>query len=98
LQTVPKARLCARVVLASLPAGSGGSGGADLIAALAALKAVLGRKWSAVTAIQYMSECQAEFADECGLPQERAGLLWAHLLAKVLADGAQPRGGSAVHS
>ena len=90
---LPKARLCARVVLASLPAGPGATGMEDLVAALAALKAGLGQKWSAVTAIQYMSGRQAEFAAECGLSQERAGLLWAHLVAKALADGAQPLGG-----
>ena len=90
---LPKARLCARVVLASLPSGPGASGGADLVAALAALKAGLGQKWSAVTAIQYMSGRQAEFAAECGLPQERVGLLLAHFVAKGVADGAQPLGG-----
>lgn len=90
---LPKARLCARVVLAALAEDPSASGGADLVAALAALKADLGQRWSAVTAIQYMSGRQAEFAAECGLPQERAGLLWAHLVAKALADGAQPLGG-----
>ena len=90
---LPKARLCARVVLATLAEDPAAPGGADLVAALAALKAGLGQKWSAVIAIQYLFGREAEFVAVCGLPQERAGLLWAHLVAKALADGAQGLGG-----
>lgn len=89
---LPKTRLCARVVLASLPIEARPEGGDDLQPALQALKAGLGPRWSAVTSFQFMSGRQAEFAAECGLPEERVSLLWAHLLAKKAIDVASANG------
>ena len=79
---LPKARLCAFVVLSSVePLGEGVAA-----QAIADLKAALGSNWSATTAFQYMSGRQAEFATECGTRAEQPSLFLAHLIAKEVAS------------
>lgn len=79
---LPKARLCANVILAA------GDGESAMALAVAQLKQGLGNNWSPVTALQFMSGRRAEFAAECAAPTEQAQLYLAHLVAKqVCSDG-----------
>lgn len=77
---LPKARLCAAVVLALLAEES------DFDAAVSKLKASQGSNWSYVTALQYMSGRQAKLAAECGLIDEQEGMLLAHRLAEAICN------------
>ena len=77
---LPKARLCADVVLSVV------SGDADLELAISKLKAGLGNNWSHVTAFQFMSGRQAKFAAECSRTEEQAPMLLAHQLAEVFCN------------
>lgn len=77
---LPKARLCAAVVLAMAREEE------DTEKAVAELKAGLGHTWSYVTALQYMSGRQAMFAAECGEGVEQTAMLLAHTFAKAVCD------------
>ncbi len=77
-QELPKARLCARVVLALL------ADEAQFHQAEAELKAALGGNWSYVTAVQFMSGRQARLCADCASPQEQEPMLLAHQLAESL--------------
>lgn len=78
----PKARLCARVVLAIL------CDDAEFDRAIAELKAALGANWSHVSAIQFMSGRQSLFCAECAPVHEQQDLRLAHHLACGLCDEA----------
>lgn len=73
---LPKARLCANVILAAV------DGENAMESAVAQLKQGLGNNWSPVTALQFMSGRRGEFAADCAAPQEKAQLYLAHLVAK----------------
>jgi hypothetical protein len=73
---LPKARLCANVILSAVD-GENAMG-----SAVAQLKQGLGNNWSPVTALQFMSGRGGEFAADCAAPQEQAQLYLAHLVAK----------------
>lgn len=73
---LPKARLCANVILAAV------DGENAMESAVAQLKQGLGNNWSPVTALQFMSGRRGEFAADCAAPQEQAQLYLAHLVAK----------------
>lgn len=77
---LPKARLCAAVVLAVTRSES------EFDSAIVALKAGLGPNWSCATAFQFMSGRQALFAAECGLPDEQPLLLAAQHLAEMVCN------------
>ncbi|ABM33312.1 hypothetical protein QRO08_11780 [Paracidovorax citrulli] len=79
---LPLIRSAAQVVLAWI-ADDG-----DLPSALAAMKAMHGTNWSLTTALQVLSGRRGQFAAECGLPDERARLFLAHLVAKSTCSGA----------
>lgn len=79
-QELPKARLCARVVLAAFE-------GDDAVqTAVVQLKSSAGNNWSPVTALQFMSGRRGEFAADCADPGEQVELRLAHLLAKKLCS------------
>lgn len=78
---LPLIRSVAHVVLAWV-ADDG-----DLPSALAAMKAMHGTSWSLTTALQVLSGRRGQFAAECGLPDERARLFLAHLVAKSTCSG-----------
>lgn len=73
---LPKARLCANVILAAV------DGENAVESAVAKLKQGLGNNWSPITALQFMSGRRGEFAADCAAPQEQAQLYLAHLVAK----------------
>ncbi len=73
---LPKARLCANVILAAV------DGENAMESAVAQLKQGLGNNWSRTTALQFMSGRRGEFAADCAPPQEQAQLHLAHLVAK----------------
>lgn len=73
---LPKARLCANVILAAV------NGENAMESAVAQLKQGLGNNWSPITALQFMSGRRGEFAADCAAPQEQAQLYLAHLVAK----------------
>ena len=73
---LPKTRLCANVILSS----DRGVGAIEL--AVEQLKQGLGKNWSPVLALQFMSGRRAEFAADCAAPQEQAHLYLAHLVAR----------------
>jgi hypothetical protein len=75
LAELPKVRLCARVVFAAMNSVES----TDL--AMSSLMNELGAGWSDVSAFQYMSGRQAQFAAECAPAEERDSLLAAHNLA-----------------
>ncbi len=77
---LPKARLCAEVILAT----SEGEGAVEL--AVTELKRSLGNNWSVVTAMQFMSGRRGAFAAECAAPPERPRLHLAHLVAKKVCS------------
>lgn len=77
---LPKARLCADVVLAVLKSES------EFEVAVFTIQSKLGANWSHVTAIQFMSGRQAKFAAECGQHSERDLLLGAHRLADCFCN------------
>jgi hypothetical protein len=77
---LPKARLCAAVVL-SLHMGEH-----DFELAISKLKAEIGNNWSHVTAFQFMSGRQAKFSAECSLEEEKGPMLLAHQLAEVFCN------------
>lgn len=79
-QELPKARLCAEVILAI-------SEGEDAVAlAVTELKKGLGNNWSITTAMQFMSGRRGAFAAECALLPERPRLHLAHLVAKKVCS------------
>lgn len=73
---LPKARLCANVILAAVDGKNG------MEPAVAQLKQGLGNNWSPITALQFMSGRRGEFAADCAEPHEQAQLYLAHLVAK----------------
>ena len=77
---LPKARLCANVILAVV------DGDEAMAVAVAQLKFGLGNNWSLVTAIQYMSGRRGEFAADCAEPQEQVQMYLAHLVAKQVSN------------
>jgi hypothetical protein len=77
-QEVPKARLCAEVILAA--------GEDEMQLALTKLKKSLGNNWSTVTAMQFMSGRRGALAAECAPPLERPRLQWAHLVSKKVCS------------
>jgi len=77
---LPKARLCANVILAAV------DGENAMQSAVAQLKQGLGNNWSPVTALQFMSGRRGEFAADCAAPQEQAQLYLAHLVAKQVCS------------
>lgn len=77
---LPKARLCAQVVLAAV------EGEDALKAALKALQEGAGRNWIAIHALQYMSGRRGQFALECATAQEQPQLYLAHLVAKQVCS------------
>ena len=77
---LPKARLCVNVILASVA----GENAMEL--AVAKLKQGLGKNWSPVTALQFMSGRRGEFAADCAEPQEQAQLYLAHLVAQQVCS------------
>ncbi|GKS73256.1 hypothetical protein AVME950_00190 [Acidovorax sp. SUPP950] len=79
---LPLIRSAARVVQAWV-ADDG-----SLASALAEMKATHGSNWSLTTALQVLSGRRGQFAAECGLPDERAELFLAHLVAKSTCSGA----------
>lgn len=77
---LPKARLCANVILAVME-------GEDAVkSAIAQLKHGLGNNWSHITAFQFMSGRRGEFAADCAAPEEQVQLHFAHLLAKQVCS------------
>lgn len=77
---LPKARLCANVILAVF------AGDNAMESAVVQLKLGLGNHWSPVTALQFMSGRRGEFAANCAEPQEQAQLYLAHLVAKQVCS------------
>ena len=77
---LPKARLCANVILAA-PAGE-----EAMLSAVTQLKQGLGNNWSPVTALQFISGRGGEFAADCAEPHEQAGMYLAHLVAKKICN------------
>lgn len=77
---LPKARLCADVVLSVL------KGANEFEDALSKLKTGLGENWSHVTAFQFMSGRQARLSAECARPEEQSPMLLAHEIAKLFCD------------
>lgn len=77
---LPKARLCANVILAVIE----GEDAAQW--AIAQLKQSLGNKWSHITAFQFMSGRRGEFAADCAAPEEQVQLHFAHLIAKQVCN------------
>lgn len=77
---LPKARLCAAVVLAAL------EGEPAVIGAIAKLKEGLGANWSAKTALQFMSGRRGQFAAECAPSEEMPQMKMAHLVAKQICS------------
>lgn len=77
---LPKARLCANVILAML------DGEAAMQLAIAQLKEGLGNNWSHITALQFMSGRRGEFAADCAAPGEQVQLYLAHLVAKQICN------------
>lgn len=73
---LPKARLCANVIFAAV------DGESAIASAVAQLKLGLGKNWSPMTALQFMSGRRGEFAADCAPLQEQAQLYLAHLVAK----------------
>lgn len=80
-QELPKARLCANVILAAV------DGENRMESAVAELKQGLGNNWSPITALQFMSGRRGEFAADCAAPHEQAQLYLAHLVAKRVCSG-----------
>lgn len=74
------ARLCANVILAAL------DGEEAMQSAIAQLKIGVGKNWSHVTAVQFMSGRRGEFAADCATPEEQASLHLAHLVAKLVCN------------
>lgn len=79
LDELPKARLCSEVILAL----AGGDERLDL--ELSALQAGCGTSWHVVTAFQFMSGRQGQFAAEAASEPERGRLLLAHRIAAAVA-------------
>lgn len=77
---LPMARLCATVILASIESEEA------VHLAVATLKEALGRNWSYVTALQFMSGRRGEFAADCSLPEEQVSLHLAHLVAQQVCN------------
>lgn len=73
---LPKARLCANVILAAL------EGGSAMQKAVAELKQGAGNNWSRTLAFQFMSGMRGEFAADCAVNEEREQLHFACLIAK----------------
>ncbi len=86
LAELPKARLCARVVYAAMNSAES----TDL--AMSSLMNELGAGWSDVSAFQYMSGRQAQFAAECAPAEERDSLLAAHNVALEITNLVLTRG------
>ena len=77
---LPKARLCAAVVLSVFDDES------DFDLAVSKLKVDQGNNWSFITAFQYMSGRQAKLAAECGHVDEQEKMLLAHRLAESICN------------
>jgi hypothetical protein len=77
---LPKARLCAQVILAAID----GESAEEL--ALQELKQGLGSNWSGTTAMQFMSGRRGAFAADCAAPSERPRLYLAHLVANAVCS------------
>lgn len=77
---LPKARLCANLILSSL------DGKSAIQLAVDQLKQGLGNNWSATSALQFMSGRRGEFAADCAEPHEQARLYLAHLVAKQVCS------------
>lgn len=75
-QELPKARLCANVILAAV------DGENAMESAVIQLKQGLGSNWSLITALQFMSGRRGDFAADCAAPNEQAQLYLTHLVAK----------------
>lgn len=80
---VPKARLCAAVVLALTRPDPMGE-------PLQALKKHLGSNWSPMLALQYMSGRRGAMAAEASPREDRVELYLAHLIAKQACSGNGP--------
>lgn len=79
---LPKVRLCANVINAAL---SGGSQQA-VTEAIELLQAGVGRSWSIMQALQFLSGRQAEFAIDCAATDEKPLLYTIHLVAKSVCN------------
>lgn len=77
---LPKARLCAKVILAAL------EGQESMKHAVAELKKGVGNNWSHTLAFQFMSGMRGEFAADCAEPDEQDQLHLARLLAKHVCE------------
>lgn len=77
---LPKARLCANLILAAV------DGESAIQSAVEQLKHGLGNNWSPVTALQFMSGRRGKFAADCATPHEQAQLYLAHLVAKKVCN------------
>jgi hypothetical protein len=80
---VPKAKLCAAVVLALTRPDPLGE-------PLQALKKHLGTNWSPMLALQYMSGRRGAMAVEASSREDRVDLYLAHLIAKQVCSGNSP--------
>jgi len=81
---LPKTRLCAEVIHAILLYEDKEAAAASI----GKMQKKLGIGWSTTSSIQFMSGRQAEFAAECGLPDEKLFLYRAHLVAKMISHEA----------
>ena len=80
---LPKARICAAVVLSAIAHNEH-----ELQVALAQLKATIGVNWTFTHALQFMSGRQADFCVEVAEKDEREGMYLAHLIAKSVCQAA----------
>lgn len=79
---LPKVRLCANVINAILHGGSQQA----VTEAIKMLQAEVGRSWSIMQALQFMSGRQAEFAIDCAQTDEKPSLYTIHLVAKAVCN------------
>ena len=77
---LPKARLCGKVICASL------NGGEPLQEAVFKLKQEVGNNWSQTLAFQFMSGMRGEFAANCAQSDEKEELLFACRLARLVCE------------
>lgn len=77
---LPKARLCAKVILAAL------EGQEAMKKAVADLKHGQDVTWSETRAFQFMSGRRGEFAADCGTPEEQKQLHFARQIAKIVCE------------
>ena len=80
---LPKARICAAVVLSAIAHNEH-----ELQAALAQLKATIGVNWTFTHALQFMSGRQADFCVDVAEKNECEGMYLAHLISKSVCHEA----------